>query len=125
MRNRTFFIAAAAATFVAAPALAHPKLVAANPAPNASVKATSQLRLTFSEALIAKFSGADVVMTEMPGMKMHAPMRVPATAALGPDNKSLVLALPKPLARGSYRLDWHVVSTDTHRVNGSYAFKVG
>ena len=33
--------------------------------------------------------------------------------------------LAKPLTRGTYRLEWHVVSTDTHHVKGAYVFKVG
>jgi methionine-rich copper-binding protein CopC len=125
MRSSTFIIAAAAAALAASPALAHPKLIAASPVPNGVVKSTNQLRLIFSEALIGKFSGAEVMVTGMPGMKMKAPVRLPAQVALTRDGKSLVLALPKPLPRGSYRLDWHVVSKDTHRVKGSYGFRVG
>jgi methionine-rich copper-binding protein CopC len=28
------------------------------------------------------------------------------------------------LAVGTYKVDYHVVSTDTHRIQGSYTFKV-
>ena len=63
-------------------------------------------------------------MTEMPGMKM-GPMKMGGIKiSLAPDGKTLVGALAKPLAAGTYKLDYHVVSTDTHRVQGSYTFKV-
>jgi copper resistance protein C len=31
----------------------------------------------------------------------------------------------KPLASGSYRVHWHVLSVDTHRTEGSFSFHVG
>ena len=117
-------IAATAALLAAAPALAHPKLLSTTPASNSVVASPAKLQLTFSEALVAKFSGVELVMTDMPGMKMSAPMRMTVTTALAPDGKTVVVSSAKPLPRGAYRLDWHVVSADTHRVQGSFAFKV-
>lgn len=117
-------IAAAAALLAAAPALAHPKLVSATPAPNSVAASPAKLQLTFSEALVANFSGVELVMTDMPGMKMSSPHKMAVTTALASDGKTVVVTLAKPLPRGAYRLDWHVVSTDTHRVQGSYPFKV-
>lgn len=114
----------AAATLSATAASAHPKLLSANPASNTVVTAPARLQLAFSEGLVAQFSGAELVMTEMPGMKMPSPMKMSIKASLTPDGKTLMLSLAKPLSRGTYKLDWHVVSTDTHRVQGSYAFKV-
>lgn len=117
-------IAAAAALLAAAPALAHPKLLSATPAPNSVVASPARLQLAFSETLVANFSGVELVMTDMPGMKMSSPMKMTVSTALAADGKTVVVTLAKPLPRGAYRLDWHVVSTDTHRVQGSYAFKV-
>ena len=117
-------IAAAAAFVAAAPALAHPRLVSATPAPNAVVTSPAKLQLTFSETLVASFSGVDLVMTDMPGMRMSTPMKVTVATALAPDGKTVVVNMARPLPRGAYRLDWHAVSTDTHRVQGSYVFRV-
>jgi methionine-rich copper-binding protein CopC len=103
---------------------AHPKLISATPAPNAVTAPTARLQLVFSEALVAQFSGADLVMTEMPGMKMSAPMKMPTKAVLGEDGRSLLVTLSKALPRGSYSLSYHVVSNDTHRVEGKYSFKI-
>ncbi len=121
---RFAYFAAAAALVAAAPAVAHPKLLSATPAPNSVVASPVRLQLTFSETLVANFSGVDLVMTDMPGMKMSSPMKMTVAMALAPDGKTVVVTSAKPLPRGAYRLDWHVVSTDTHRVQGSYAFKV-
>jgi len=117
-------VAATAALFAAAPAVAHPKLLSATPAPNSAVASPARLQLTFSETLVSNFSGVELVMTDMPGMKMSSPMRMTVSTALAADGKTVVVTLAKALARGGYKLDWHVVSTDTHRVQGSYAFKV-
>ena len=115
----------AVAAFVAPlPAFAHPKLVSATPAPDSTTAPTARLQLVFSEKLVGQFSGAEVVMTDMPGMKMHGPMKMPVKASVAADGKTLLLTLPKPLPKGGYRVDWHVVSADTHRVKGSYSFKV-
>lgn len=115
-----------AAVLLVAPvaAYAHPKLVSATPAPNSVAAPTAELKLVFSESLVAQFSGADLVMTDMPGMKMNAPMKMPAKATLAPDGKTLVVTLPKALPKGGYKLSYHVVSTDTHRVEGNYSFKI-
>ena len=125
MGSRLLVFAGAVASLLAAsPALAHPKLLTSNPPANAVVKAMSRIQLGFSERLIVQFSGVDVAMTSMPGMKMNAPMKMQARSSIGADRKSIVLTFGKPLPRGTYKVDWHVVSADTHRVNGSYVFKV-
>jgi copper resistance protein C len=118
------FAATMAAILVATPAAAHPKLLAAQPAPNGITAATSRLQLKFSERLIGRFSGADLLMTNIPGMKNHAPMRVATKAAVAADGVTLVMLTARPLAAGTYRIDWHVVSADTHRVSGGYSFRV-
>ena len=51
-------------------------------------------------------------------------MRVPTKAAVARDGVTLVLSTARPLAAGTYRIDWHVVSADTHRVGGGYRFRV-
>ena len=52
-------------------------------------------------------------------MKMNGVKVAPA-----PDGKTLVATFAKPLSAGTYKVDYHIVSTDTHRVQGSYTFKV-
>jgi len=115
---------AIAALIAALPASAHPRLLAATPAANTAAAPTARVQLVFSERLVPQFSGAEVVMTGMPGMKMHGPTRLPGKAGLAEDGKTLVVTFAKPLPKGSYRVDWHVVSADTHRVQGNYSFEI-
>ena len=121
----SLMLAASAALLAAGPAFAHPKLISATPAANTVVTAPTKVQLTFSEKLVAQFSGAELAMTDMPGMKMKAPMKMSGlTATLAANGMTLVVTLAKPLPRGTYKLTYHVVSTDTHRVEGGYTFKV-
>lgn len=121
---RNVFVPAAAILLAAASAAnAHPKLVSTTPAPNATVAKPARLELRFSEKLMPKFSGADLMMTGMKGMK-HAPMKVASATTVAADGRTLVIAPKSPLGAGTYSVAWHVVSADTHRITGNYAFAV-
>ena len=127
MFNTRFLLTAPilAALAVAGAAQAHPKLLATTPSANASVVKPGKIELKFSEALIGQMTGAEVVMTGMPGMANHAPMKITGfTAAIGADHKTLTLVLRRALSAGTYRVIWHAVSTDTHRVQGTFNFAV-
>lgn len=125
-RFRNLMLAATAATLaIASPALAHPKLVSATPAAGSTVSGPTQIALAFSETLMPQMSGLDLVMTGMPGMTRHAPMKVAGfKTSVSQDGKTLVVALPRPLPAGTYDAHWHVVSTDTHRIEGHLTFTV-
>src|SRR3546814_18276077 len=72
-----------------------------------------------------RLSGVDLAMTGMPGMANHAPMKIGgATTAVGEDGKTLIVTLARPLTAGSYKVDWHAVAADTHRIVGSLTFPV-
>lgn len=125
MRFLSPFAAVAAVSLsVSAPAYAHPKLVSSTPAANARVSAPSRITLTFSECLMARLSGAEIVMTGMPGMPNHRMAVTGFKTSVEGDNKTLVLTLARPLSAGTYQVAWHVVSTDTHRIQGNLAFTV-
>lgn len=108
---------------LSAAAFAHPKLVSSTPADKAQGAAPASIQLIFSEGLMHQLSGADLVMTAMPGMTM-APEKVASTVAPSADAHTLVVTPAQPLVQGSYRVDWHVVSTDTHAVKGTLSFEV-
>ena len=76
-----------------------------------------EIRLTFSEGIEPRFSGIDLATGDDRTVATGAAVVDPVNA------KQLVLALP-PLAPGSYRVRWHVVSVDTHRTEGEYSFAV-
>ena len=113
------FLTLTGSIFGATAALAHPKLVKSDPAANAVVStAPKELRLSFNEELVPKFSSADV--KDQKGQKIEI-----GTAAPDPlDKKQLVVPMSKPLAAGTYKVEWHAVAADTHRVQGTYSFTV-
>ncbi len=100
-------------------AFAHPELRSAEPAAGAAA-ATSpkQIKITFTEALIPQFSGAEV--KDQAGKTIAT-----GKATVDPANrKQLVVPVSEPLPPGDYTVEWHAVSEDTHRVKGSYSFSV-
>jgi len=105
-------------------AFAHPKLLSSTPAENAEVAAPERIELHFSESLMPQFSAANLVMTGMPGMAGHSPMKMAIKVSATDDPKTMVITPTRPLPAGSYRVDWRAVSADTHPVTGSVPFSV-
>lgn len=100
-------------------ALAHPKLTGTTPDANATVATSpNELRLTFNEALEASVSNAEI--EDKDGNKIETGKATTDAA----DNKQLVVTLPTPLKAGTYKVTWHVVAEDSHKVKGSYSFTV-
>jgi copper resistance protein C len=114
MRKLAGFVATAcAAGVLATNAFAHAMLERASPPVGASVTGSpGEVRLWFSEAIERRFSGAEVT----------GPSGRVGGRALVSGNQ-LVIGLPH-LAPGSYRVNWHVVSVDTHKTEGSFTFEV-
>ena len=124
--TRLALMVAAMATF-ATPQLvsAHAKLVASTPAANATVARPNKIDLRFNEAVIGSTVSVQLAMTGMPGMANHAAMPITGfTSQLGKDRKSLTLKLRRPLAAGTYRVNWAAAGTDTHRLTGTFSFTV-
>jgi copper resistance protein C len=119
-----FATAAIAATLLTAPLFAHARLMSTTPAISSTVKPTNKIEMRFSRKLVLKGSGADVGMTDMPGMKMSKPMKMAGTASLAPDGKTLVVSFKTPLPEGRYDVTWHIQSTDQHKMQGRFAFAV-
>lgn len=122
MRRAALCILAAFA-LPAATAQAHPKLVSASPAAQATVTRPTEIRLSFNEVLVAPLTGLDLTMTGMPGMANHAPMPIRGFKPVikGTD---MIVTLPRPLPAGTYALKWHAVASDQHRIEGAYTFTV-
>jgi methionine-rich copper-binding protein CopC len=100
------------------PAFAHAHLVKSAPAKGAVLRtAPTTLTLWFSEPLEPAFSTIEVF--DQAGQRVDD-----GKAALDPaDPKVLRIAL-KPLAAGGYKVVWRVVSIDTHKTDGDFAFTV-
>ena len=98
---------------IAAPAWAHAKLQSSDPPANSSVKSPSLIRLVFSENLEPAFSGA--TLSDAAGKKLPVPASVGGTT---------ITLMPLALKPGTYKVSWHSVGHDTHRITGTFSFKV-
>eukprot|EP01038_Epipyxis_sp_PR26KG_P000623 gene623-868_t len=84
-------VAPIAAGLFATAAFAHPSLVSSTPADKSQVSAPATIELKFSETLVPQFSAASLVMTGMPGMASHGPMKINASVAGAGDGKTMVI----------------------------------
>jgi methionine-rich copper-binding protein CopC len=72
----------------------------------------------FNENVLPQFSGVE--LQDQTGKAVAT-----GKATTDPKNKKLlVVPVKEELAPGDYKVEWHAVSDDTHRVKGSYSFSV-
>ncbi len=118
LRNFAAVFAGLALAGASSAALAHGKLLSASPPVGGEVTGSpSEIRITFSEGIFPKFSGA--VLKDSAGHVVKT-----GTPGVDASKKQLVVPVAAPLARGAYQVDWHVVCEDTHRMHGEYGFVV-
>jgi methionine-rich copper-binding protein CopC/CheY-like chemotaxis protein len=93
-------------------AYAHPELQSAGPAARRATPSPKQIRIMFNENVISQFSDVEV--------KDHAGKLIATgKATTDPTNKKqLVVPVQEALPPGEYKVEWHAVSDDTHRVKG-------
>jgi methionine-rich copper-binding protein CopC len=112
-------LAFVAVTLMAATASAHPTLKSSSPAADVpSNSSPAEIKLDFSEGVIAKFSRLE--LKDERG-------KIIATGVARADRKDkkrLVVPIPAPLNPGRYTVNWYVVSEDTHRMQGQYSFTI-
>lgn len=117
-KTSTVAIAVIAAILSSGVAFAHPQLQASDPAAGATTTSPKQIRITFNEVVIPKFSGIEI--TDKTGRTITI-----GKSQIDPANKKLlVVPVKEELSPGEYKIDWHAVSDDTHRVKGTYTFSV-
>jgi len=116
------WLAAAMALGASTAAFAHAELVSATPAANRAAHDVTTITLTFNEAVMPRLSGATVTMTGMPGHGDHEMAVSNVRAAV--KARTITLTAARPLAAGTYRVDWHAVTDDSHRITGKYTFTV-
>jgi len=119
--TRRIILGLAAALLIAPSAQAHPKLLQSMPVADGRVASPTAITLVFSEKLVPQFTGVALTMAAAPGM---AEMKIGMTTSVAADGKTLKATPKARLAPGSYRVDWHAVAADTHRIKGSFAFTV-
>jgi methionine-rich copper-binding protein CopC len=124
LRQSLLPVVAAALALMPAAALAHVKLVGSTPPANATASKVTSVQLKFNEKIALSTVKTELVMTGMPGMSDHPPMKIAATSAMGKDGKSMTLALKRALVPGSYSIKWSATGADAHRVQGEFRFTV-
>ena len=95
---------------------AHSLLLEARPAAGSAVRSPARLTLRFNNRIEKRLSSATLVD---PDQSRHSLVVVATEGSAD----TLALLAP-PLAPGSYRLEWQVLSADGHVVSGRYAFQV-
>jgi methionine-rich copper-binding protein CopC len=114
----TACVALATAAAFATAVDAHAFLDRATPAVGSTVHAPpAEIRLAFTQRLEPAFSSVRVLDASGRQVDKSDAHVDPADAAL------LVVSVP-PLARGTYKVVWRVVSVDTHVTEGDFTFDV-
>ena len=109
----------ALALWADAPARAHAQLRSASPAAGSGVQtAPAEVVVNFSELLEGAFSR--LIVRDAAGKRIDK-----ADSHVDRDDKTTMRVSLPPLEPGTYTVDWRAVSTDTHRVNGGFTFRVG
>ena len=117
-RAVTVAFVAAAALLASVLAAAHAFLDHADPRVGSTVSQSPQsVRLWFSQALEPAFSRVHVV--DASGKTVDA-----GDARVDPSDKTLLSVTVPALAPGIYRVQWRVVSVDTHVTEGDYTFEI-
>jgi copper resistance protein C len=100
----------------APPVLAHAELLRTMPQSGSVVSTSpSEMRFQFSEGIEGRFSGLNVV----------APNGKPiATGRAQVQGATMVVPISASLPPGVYRVNWHVLSVDGHKVQGNFTFEV-
>ena len=100
-------------------AFAHAHLDRSMPPKGSNVSpAPKEVTLWFTEAIEPKFSS--IVVRDAKGTAVQD-----GAATVDPANKAQLKVSLKPLAAGTYKVIWRVLSVDTHRSNGEFTFRVG
>ena len=116
MRPGVSLILGLALVGAAAPVLGHSELLRATPAPGSVVTTSpSEVRVELDDDIVSG-SGLEVVAAS--GGRHVLIGRVQVL------ERAMVAAIADPLAPGLYRVNWRVVSVDSHETQGSFTFEV-
>jgi methionine-rich copper-binding protein CopC len=100
-------------------ARAHAQLRSSSPAVGSRVQtAPAEVVVNFSDSLEGAFS--TLIVRDAAGKRIDK-----ADSHIDQSDKTTMRVSLPPLEPGTYTVDWRAVSTDTHRVNGSFTFRVG
>lgn len=114
-----FFLSALGIWAGAPAALAHATIVSTNPAAGAVVPdAPIRVTMTFDEPVGVSTGSLRVLAPNGSRVDTGGTMH-------GRDSEQIVVYLRGGLDRGTYTVAWHVISDDSHPVQGAFTFSVG
>lgn len=118
MTRLAVVLTVAALALGAVVASAHGLLERAEPRAGSKVKTSPpEVRLHFTERLEPAYSSVRVVNSS--GERVDR-----GDVQLGPSNLSLLRVSLPPLAPGTYKVFWRVLSVDSHVTEGEFTFRV-
>ena len=116
MRTHIFVASILLAVTANGGAHAHAMLASASPPVGGSVGAAPrQVTLSFTQGLEPSFSSVQVTDSKGARVDLGKPQISGSTMSVGLES----------LGPGTYRVNWHVLSVDTHKTQGSFSFRVG
>jgi methionine-rich copper-binding protein CopC len=120
--HRALFIAMASLAFATAipvAAFAHAHLVRATPAAGSTVGTPpEEIALRFNEKLEGAFSS--IVVRDAAGKQVDK-----GDTHVDKADRAVIRTSLPPLSPGVYTVEWRAMSSDTHKVNGDFTFRVG
>ena len=118
-RSLMVFVTAFLSLVGATEVLAHAQLVRTVPAAGVTMHAApSEVALRFSERLQPAFSSA--VVRDSAGKQIDK-----GDGKLDKGDRTVIRVSLPSLEPGIYKVEWKVVSADTHKVSGDFIFKIG
>lgn len=116
--SRTLAYALVASIAFAGQAFAHAHLTTSTPADKAVLTMSpDELDLIFTEALNLKFTGIKLIGPDKQEIKTGDGM-------LMDGDKGLMIPVSDKLDAGTYTVEWHALSADGHKTNGTYSFTI-
>lgn len=116
--GRLAIVATVLAGGAAGVALAHATLRRADPPVGGRVPlAPGELRLEFSDAVVARTSRVDLVAPDSQRFSLHV-------IGDSVNAKVLVAHVPELRIAGEYRVEWRLIGPDGHAVTGKYGFTI-
>ena len=100
-------------------AYAHAHLDRASPAAGATAAtAPTEVALHFTESLESRLSA--ILVRDAAGKQVDK-----GNSSVDEKDRALLKVSLPPLAPGTYKVEWRVISVDTHSSKGEYTFRVG
>jgi methionine-rich copper-binding protein CopC len=121
MKTRILTVSASALLAItgASEAWAHAELKQASPAVDSTVSATpTEIKLNFSERLEPAFTA--VIVRDAVGKRVDK-----ADGHIDKADRTVLRASLPALSPGTYIVEWRALTTDTHRTEGAFIFRVG